>query len=101
MLGILIFILVIIFLALVSSFIPIGNENSTVRRLPWITFSIMALNVLIFYVTFPVVASQQEELVKLGTRVEEFLRQHEQMVADPVVRKKLVESGLMTQTESD
>ena len=39
--GILLFILIIIFLALVSSFIPIGNENSTVRRLPWVTFSII------------------------------------------------------------
>ena len=45
--------LIILFLVLFSMFIPIGNENSTVRRLPWITFGIMALNVLIYYVTLP------------------------------------------------
>jgi len=57
MLSMLLFILIIVFLALVSSFIPIGNENSTVRRVPWVTFSIMAVCVVIYYVTLPVVAS--------------------------------------------
>ncbi len=54
MLSILVLILIIIFLAVVSSFIPIGNENSTVRRPPWITFSIMAIKFVIFFVSFPV-----------------------------------------------
>ena len=72
MLSTLIIILVVIFLGLVASFIPIGNENSTVRRLPWITFSIIALNVVIFYVTFPVVAGQQDEMMKIGDAMEQF-----------------------------
>lgn len=101
MLSILIFVLIIIFLFLVSSFIPIGNEKSTVRRLPWITFAIMAANVVIFYVTFPVVADQQEELMKLGTRIEQFMKQHEQLLADPKVRKDLSEIGVISRFESD
>jgi membrane associated rhomboid family serine protease len=101
MLSILFFILIIIFLAIVSSFIPIGNENSTVRRLPWVTFSIMAVNVVIYYVTLPVVGSQQDQLMKLGTRLEQFVQQHQELLADETVRKKLTEIGLMSKGESE
>jgi rhomboid family protein len=101
MLSTLIVVLVIVFLTLVSSFIPIGNENSTVRRLPWITFLVMALNVVIFYVTFPVVASQQDELTKLGANVGQFIQQHPELLADENVRKKLSETGLLSRSESD
>jgi len=94
MLSLLLFILILVFLALVSSFIPIGNENSTVRRVPWVTFSIMAICVVIYYVTLPVVASQQNELTKLGTRMEQFVQRHPKMLADENVRKKLTEVGL-------
>ncbi len=101
MLGILLFILIIIFLALVSSFIPIGNENSTVRRLPWVTFSIMAINVVIYYVTLPVVGGQQDELMKLGTRMEQFVQQHQELLADENVRKKLSEIGVISKPEAE
>src|SRR5215510_8153037 len=101
MLSILFFILIIIFLAIVSSFIPIGNENSTVRRLPWVTFSIMALNVVIYYVTLPVVGGQQDELTKLGTRMEQFVQQHQELLADETVRKKLNEVSLLSKAESE
>jgi membrane associated rhomboid family serine protease len=101
MLSILFFILIIIFLAIVSSFIPIGNENSTVRRLPWVTFSIMALNVVIYYVTLPVVGSQQDELMKLGTRMEQFVQQHQELLADETIRKKLNEVGILSKAESE
>src|SRR6185369_11942058 len=95
MLSILLFVLIIIFLAVVSSFIPIGNENSTVRRLPWITFSIMAINVVIFFVSFPVVAGQQEELQKLGSQIEVFLKKNPEILADEKVRDKLSEIGFI------
>jgi len=101
MLSTLILILIIIFLVLVSSFIPIGNENSTVRRLPWITFSIMAVNVGIFFVTYPTVQSQHEEMAKLGTAMELFVEKHPEMLADETVRKRLQEAGLISKTESD
>lgn len=101
MLSTLILILIIIFLVLVSSFIPIGNENSTVRRLPWITFSIMAINVVIFYVTMPVVANQQEEMMKLATAMELFIEKHPEMLADEKVRQKLQDAGMMSKAESE
>jgi membrane associated rhomboid family serine protease len=101
MLSILFFILIIIFLAIVSSFIPIGNENSTVRRLPWVTFSIMAINVVIYYITLPVVGGQQDQLAKLGMRLEQFVQQHQELLADEPTRKKLTEIGLMSKAESE
>lgn len=101
MLSILVLILIIIFLAIVSSFIPIGNENSTVRRLPWVTFSIMAINVVIFFVSFPVVAGQQEELMKLGTQMEQFLEKNQQLLADEKVREKLSEVGLISKLDAE
>jgi len=101
MLSILLFVLIIIFLAIVSSFIPIGNENSTVRRLPWITFSIMAINVIIFYVTLPVVGAQQSELMKIGLRMEQYVQQHPELLADDGVRKKLTEVGMVSKGEAE
>lgn len=101
MFGILLFILILIFLGIVSSFIPIGNENSTVRRLPWVTFSIMALNVIIFYVTLPVVGGQLDELGKLGTRIGQFIEKHQELLADESVREKLSEIGMMSKMERD
>jgi membrane associated rhomboid family serine protease len=101
MLSILLFILIIVFLALVSSFIPIGNENSTVRRLPWVTFSIMAINVVVYFVTLPVVGGQQDELLKLGTRMEKFVQQHQELLADENIRRKLVERGAISNAEAE
>ena len=101
MLSILPLILISIFLALVASFIPIGNENSTVRRVPWVTFSIMAICVVVYYVTLPVVASQEGELTKLGTRMEQFVQQHQELLADEKVRKKLTEIGAISKADAD
>jgi membrane associated rhomboid family serine protease len=101
MLGILIFVVIIIFLVLVSSFIPIGNENSTVRRIPWITFSIMVINALVFFVTLPVVGGQQEELAKIGSELGRFIQQHEELLADENVRKKLFDAGVINKAFSD
>ena len=99
--SILILIVIIIFLALVSSFVPIGNENSTVRRLPWITFSIITLNVVIFFATLPVVAGEQDRLARLVTHVEKFIEQHQELLADENLRSKLVDAGLMTGRQAD
>jgi membrane associated rhomboid family serine protease len=98
MLSILILILAIIFTSIVSSFIPIGTENSTVRRLPVITFAIMALNVLVYYGTLPAVAGQIKEIIDSATQLEKFVVEHEeQLLAVKDVRKELLDIGLMNQ----
>ena len=33
--------------------IPIGHERTTVRRLPWVTFTVMILCMVVFLVTLP------------------------------------------------
>ncbi len=101
MLGILLFILILIFLGIVGSFIPIGNENSTVRRVPWVTFSIMAVNVIVFYVTLPVVGAQQDQLGKLGISIGQFIEKHQELLADENIRKKLSEIGMISKMEGD
>jgi membrane associated rhomboid family serine protease len=101
MLSIIFFIVAIIFLTLVGSFVPIGNEKSTVRRLPWVTFSIMAANVIIFYVTLPMIGSQMEEIVNEEMKLEGFLSRNPQLFADEGVRKKLIEAGMMTKPEAE
>ena len=82
-------IIAIILAALVGSFIPIGTENSTVRRLPWVTFSIMAANVIIFYVTLPIIGIQLEELANHAGKLQTFMTSNPEMVADQDVRKTL------------
>ena len=101
MLSLILLILAFVFLGIVGSFVPIGNENSTVRRLPWVTFSIMAVNVIIFYVTLPIIGSQMEELGNHGKKLETFLTGHQELLADEGVRSKLVAAGMMSKAESD
>lgn len=101
MLSLILLIVAFIFLGIVGSFVPIGNENSTVRRLPWVTFSIMAVNVIIFYVTLPMIGSQMEELGSHGKKLETFLREHQELLADEGVRSKLIDAGMMSKSEAE
>jgi membrane associated rhomboid family serine protease len=95
------FLCIIIFLVVIGSFIPIGNENSTVRRLPWVTFAIMGLCVLIYYGTLPSQAGSMKEVVQSYGDLEKFLNQNEALAADDEVRNKLVEYGLMSKEEAE
>src|ERR1044072_5944022 len=99
MLSLLIYIIAILFLVVMSMFIPIGNENSTVRRLPWVTFTIMALNVLIYYVTLPGQAASAKEVMTAATELSSFLEKNEGLMADDEVRNKLVAEGLINKEQ--
>lgn len=101
MLSLLIYIIVIIFLVVMSMFIPIGNENSTVRRLPWVTFAIMGLNVFIYYVTLPGEAATTKQIISASSELEKFLSANEQLLADEEVRNKLLAEGLIRKDQSD
>jgi membrane associated rhomboid family serine protease len=91
--------IIILFLVLLSCFIPIGNENSTVRRLPYITFGIMALNVLIYYVTLPGNVNQLREISKEEAKFESLFKREPRLIADEAVRKKLKQIGLLTKRD--
>ena len=95
------FICIIIFLVVIGSFIPIGNENSTVRRLPWVTFAIMGLCVFIYYASLPAQAGSMKEVIQSSSDLQKFLAQNEALAADDDVRNKLVQHGLMTKEEAE
>jgi len=64
--------------------IPFGSEKTTVRRLPWVTFAIMGLCVLVFIPTYVLSSNQDEELLaqKYG-EVFEYLAAHPYLEVDP------------------
>jgi membrane associated rhomboid family serine protease len=81
--------------------IPLGNENSTVRRLPWVTFSIMALNVMIYYTTLPTVVEQDREWLRARTQLQKFLADHRELLIDGEVRRELADVGVITRAEAE
>src|ERR1044072_7246325 len=85
----------------IGSFIPIGNENSTVRRIPLVTFSIMVLCVLVYFVTLPGEATALKKVINAGVELERFLEQNAPLVVDDEVRHKLLEKGLITKPQAE
>ena len=57
-------------------FIPIGLDQDTVRRLPWVSFAIIGLNILSFVVLAPQVNSAEEALAKQRSETMEFWTRH-------------------------
>ena len=51
--------------------IPLGHEQRSVRRLPWVTFAIMGLCVVVFLLTFPGERRYEREA---GERLQELFR---------------------------
>jgi membrane associated rhomboid family serine protease len=100
MVSIIIYVIIVIFLVIMSMFLPIGNENSTVRRLPWITFSIMALNVILYYATLPVLAGDLKEVFKAGTELAKFMDQHQELLGDEESLKKMMEIGFVPKDQA-
>jgi membrane associated rhomboid family serine protease len=94
----LLFIAVAIFQALFTH-IPLGNENSNVRRLPWITFSIIILNVVIYLGTLPIVSKQEDELLSRRMELLEYLENNPALLYDKAVRKKLVDEGIVPEAQ--
>lgn len=81
--------------------IPIGNENSTVRRLPWVTFGIMAINVLLFYVTLPATARQGREWMQAREELLDLIKTNQELLGDEEIRRTLKDHGLLTKQDVD
>jgi membrane associated rhomboid family serine protease len=67
--------------------LPIGHEELSVRRLPWVTFSIIAACVLVFLFTD---TSDLEQASGSPERMEEaaaYWREHAYLEADPTIRE--------------
>src|SRR5262245_56840358 len=96
MLGGALVLILIIFLGIIGSLIPIGNERSTVRRLPWITFAIIAISVMIYYVTLPSLVGQNRRLITNISLLKEFVDHHQEMLGDEQTRVDLKEIGIIS-----
>ena len=86
------FFLIIIFQGCLP-LLPLGREDSTFRRIPWVTFSILALNVIIYFVCLPVTVQQDKVLNRAMKDVDQYLEQNAVILADDRVRGKLKEVG--------
>ncbi len=56
--------------------IPISHEDQTVTRLPWVTIGLLAVNIVVFLVTLPVLDRQEAEIRTRATMVERYAREH-------------------------
>src|SRR5215467_14277154 len=92
---------VVVIIGIFFILIPIGNENSTVRRPPWVTFSIIGLNVVIFFATLPAVSQQAVDVNRTRTALDKFLLDHDELKADPDIRRALQEAGVISRREVD
>jgi membrane associated rhomboid family serine protease len=75
-------------------FVPLGNERSMVRRLPLITFSILALNTIIYFVSLPVTVQQDKAREKATKQIKLFIDDNREILADSNIRQRLKETGL-------
>ncbi len=75
-------------------FIPLGNEKSIVRRLPFITFGILALNTVIYFVSLPITVQQDREREKAFKQLKVFIDDNRDTLIDDNIRSRLQSSGL-------
>jgi membrane associated rhomboid family serine protease len=57
-------------------FIPIGLDQTSVRRLPWVSFSIIAINLVVFLAVSVAVHSAEEAISRRGRAVTSYWTQH-------------------------
>ena len=81
--------------------LPIGNENTTVRRLPFVTFAIIGLNILIFYGTSMALSSQEKKMLERYQDIQKTLERNPSLLDDKEVRKKLLDARVASQDEFD
>ena len=69
--------------------IPIGHERTTVRRLPWVTFTVMILCLVVFLVTLPGESNHQRVGIENLEAAVEYFVEHPYLVLQPRFRELL------------
>ena len=82
-----------IFQAVFLIVLPLGTEGFTFRRLPWVTFSIMAINVVVYFVCLPATVQQDKVEQRAFGELAKYVDDNQQILADERVRAKLREIG--------
>jgi membrane associated rhomboid family serine protease len=72
--------------------LPIGHEESSVRRLPWVSFAVMALCVLAFLVTKPSSSAMDEGADALWDALDYYF-EHPYLELDPTLEEAIGASG--------
>ncbi len=67
--------------------LPIGHESSTVRRLPWVTFIIMAGCLVAHLMISGTMSKQAKELGNTAQEIREYYGQHPYLKLDPEIKK--------------
>ncbi len=57
-------------------FFPVGHENQTVQRWPWVTIGLIALNVATFLVSLPIVRREDAEIDRRAEAVARYAEAH-------------------------
>ena len=66
-------------------FLPVGHDQSSVRRLPWVTFVLMGLCVLAFLLSLGPVQSTNKKAARLLTEISEYFFAHPNLELDPEI----------------
>lgn len=69
--------------------IPIGHESDKVRRLPWVSFFLMASCLIIFVLTSVDISKKSEELESTAKELLNYYIQHPYLKLDPETKKLL------------
>ena len=78
---------IIVFLCFII--IPIGHESDKVRRLPWVSFFIMAACLIIHILISVEVGKKEEELESSAKKLLNYYTQHPYLTLDPEAKKLL------------
>lgn len=71
-------------------FIPIGHDQSGVRRWPWVTFTIMGLCVLAFALTAPAVNEAERRVASAFIEVAEYFVANTDLLLDPELEQEIL-----------
>lgn len=66
-------------------FLPVGHDQSSVRRLPWVTFTLMGLCVAVFLLTLSPIWSSDERASKLLNDIVKYYFEHPFTELDPEI----------------
>lgn len=69
--------------------IPIGHESNSVRRLPWVTFAVMAACLVIHIFVYVQVKKASREFEKTALEYIEYYIQHPYLELDPEIKEQM------------
>jgi len=73
--------------------IPVGHESNEVRRLPWVTFAIMAICLVVHLVLSLEVGTKQKRLENAAEEMIRYYFEHPYLELDPGIKKMMFSGG--------